>query len=159
MSGPEVDEIDFGILHLLQGNARDTSTVEMAEALAVSDQTIRNRIEKLENNGIIEGYYPKINYEKAGFRIRIQFSCTAPVHERTSLASEALDVHNVVRVEETLGSRENVRPLAVTKTAEEITGVASDLSELGLVIESQHLVTDERYRPFNHFGDDIVTTR
>lgn len=159
MPSPEVDEIDFGILHLLQENARDTSTVAIAEELSVSDQTIRNRIGDLEESGILEGYYPKINYEKAGFRIRIRFTCTAPLQERTALADEALDVQNIVRVEETHGSRENVRPLAVTSTVEEITNITSDLEQLGLVIESQHLVANERVRPFNHFGEHVVTTR
>lgn len=151
MSGDELDEIDFGILHLLQDDARDTTPVDMAERLSVSDQTIRNRIEKLEERGVIEGYYTKIDYEKAGFGIRIRFTCTAPVRERNALAAKALQLRNVVRVEETLGSRENVRPLAVTDSAEAITDVAADLDELGLAIESQHLVSDEQFRPFDHF--------
>ncbi|MFC6716306.1 Lrp/AsnC family transcriptional regulator [Natrialbaceae archaeon GCM10025810] len=159
MPTDELDEVDFGILHLLQEDARHISTVEMAEHLSVSDQTIRNRIENLEEQGIIEGYYPKINYEKAGFQLRIRFTCTAPVDERKALAAEALQLQNVVRVEEILSSKENVRPLAVTDTAEEITDIASDLTDLGLTIESQHLVSDEKVRPFNHFGENIVSSR
>lgn len=159
MPTDELDEIDFGILHLLQKNARETTTVDMAEQLSVTDQTIRNRIEKLEERGVIEGYYTKINYEKAGFQIRIRFTCTAAVQERKALAAEALQLHNIVRVEETLGAEENVRPLAVTNSAEEISDVAADLDELGLTIESQHLVSDERVRPFNHFGEGIVSSK
>lgn len=159
MPTDELDEIDFGILHLLQKNARETTTVDMAEQLSVSDQTIRNRIEKLEEKGVIEGYYTKINYEKAGFQIRIRFTCTAPVQERKALAAEALQLHNIVQVEETLGAKENVRPLAVTNSAEKISNIASDLDELGLIIESQHLVGDEQVRPFNHFGESIVSSR
>lgn len=159
MNTEDLDAIDFGILHLLQENARETSTVDMAEQLSVTDQTIRNRIEKLEESDVIEGYYPKINYEKAGFQLRVRFTCTAPVRERKDLAAEALRLHNVVRVEETLGTRENVRPLAVIRTADEITDVASNLDEVGLTIESQHLVSDEQVRPFNHFGKDATLSQ
>lgn len=159
MKTDELDEIDFGVLHLLQENARETSTVEMAEQLSVTDQTIRNRIDKLEERGVIEGYYPKINYENSGFQLRIRFTCTAPVQERKELAAEVLQLRNVVRVEETLGTRENVRPLVVTETADEITDIAAGLDELGLTIESQHLISDEQVRPFNHFGEEIASSR
>lgn len=156
MTTDELDGTDFGILHLLQENARETTTVDMAEQLSVSDQTIRNRIEKLEDIGVIEGYYTKINYEEAGFQLRVRFSCTAPLQERRSLAADALQIRNVVGVEETLGFRDNVRPLAVTRTADGITDIASDLDELGLTIENQHLVSAEHVRPFNHFGESQV---
>lgn len=158
MAPDDLDEIDFGILHLLQENARDTTPVDMAERLPVSDQTVRNRIEKLESSGVITGYVPVIDYDEAGFPIMIRFSCTAPMQERESLASEALGLHNVIGVEETLGSSDNVRPLAVTENAAEISEIASALDGLGLRIESEHLVNAEHTRPFNHFGEGAVSS-
>lgn len=158
MPTDELDETDHGILHLLQENARHATTVEIAEQLSVSDQTVRNRLEKLEDRGVIEGYYTKINYEQAGFQIKIRFTCTAPVQRRAELATDALELQNVVRVEETLASKGNVRPLAVTNTAEEITSIASDLDDLGLAIERQHLINEESVRPFDGFGEGMESS-
>lgn len=69
-----LDDIDSSILQLLQQDARNQTTVEMADVLPVSDQTIRNRISILEEQGVIDGYVPVIDYAEAGFAIRL------PVH-------------------------------------------------------------------------------
>lgn len=152
----DLDELDYGILQLLQEDARGLSPVAMAERLPVTDQTIRNRIENMEAQGVIEGYVPVINYEKADFPIRLQFTCTAPVQRREELATEALQVAHVVRVEEMLSARENVRVLAVTNNSEDVDELAAALDGLGLTIEREQLVRYTHARPFNHFGTDVL---
>ncbi|QLG28812.1 winged helix-turn-helix transcriptional regulator [Halorarum halophilum] len=157
MSTDALDELDFGILHLLQEDARNISPVDMEDELPVSDTTIRNRIEKLEERGIIEGYVPLINYEKAGFPLRVKFACTAPVQERSDLAEEALELHNVVDVEEMLSAHENVQILVVTDHADGLHEVTSQIDALGLTIERESLVRRIHRRPFNHFGEHMVS--
>lgn len=157
MGTSELDEIDFGILHLLQEDARNTTPGDMADVLPVSSQTVRNRIEKMEDRGIIEGYAPVINYEKAGFPISLQFSCTAPVPKREELAEEALDIPHIVNVQEMLSARENVRPTAVTNETDDLNDISTRLDDLGLEIERQCLKRREHRRPFNHFGAAIVS--
>lgn len=152
----ELDELDDSILQLLQRDARNLTPVDMAEHLPVSDQTVRNRIENLEEQGVIEGYVPIINYSKAGFPIRLQLTCTAPVSRRGELAEEALDIQHIVRVEEMLSARENLQILAVTNDSEDITTVAEQLDSLGLTIESERLLRQTRVRPFNHFGSELI---
>jgi Lrp/AsnC family transcriptional regulator for asnA, asnC and gidA len=70
-----LDEIDRNILRILQENAK-TSYREIQEKLGISIGTIHNRISKLENNNIIEGYTVNLNNEKLGYKlsflIRIQ---------------------------------------------------------------------------------------
>lgn len=150
-----LDEIDYGILHLLQQDARHLTPVDMAERLPVSAQTVRNRISRMEESGVLEGYVPVINYEGAGFPIRLQFTCTAPVQDRSDLAEAALEISHVVNVEEMLAAQENVRVLAVTNDSDEINEIARQLDELGLVIESERLQRTEHRRPFNHFGAKV----
>ncbi|WP_224447194.1 Lrp/AsnC family transcriptional regulator [Haloprofundus salilacus] len=152
-----LDEIDLGILHLLQTDARKQTPVDMAEELPVSDQTIRNRIQKLEDQGIIDKYIPVVDYERAGFPIRLQFTCTAPVLEREDLAQKALQISHVVNVQEMLSANDNIRVLAVTNDSEKINQVASDLVDLGLTIEREQLQRGEYTRPFNHFGEDKLS--
>lgn len=153
----DLDEIDFGILHLLQQDSRDQTPVDMAERLPVSDQTIRNRIEIMRERGVIEGFVPVIDYENAGFPIRLQFTCSAPVTERAVLAQKALEIPHVVEVEEMLSAKDNVRVLAVTDDSEEIHQISTELAELGLTIEREQLQRKEHRQPFNHFGADIVS--
>lgn len=157
MATDELDELDYGILHLLQQDARNQTPVDMATLLPVTDTTIRNRIEKMESMGVIEKYVPTINYENAGFPIRLQFMCTAPVDQRRETAEQALQVPNIVRVDEMLTARENVRPLAVTNNADEVDDIARDLIDLGLTIERECLLRYEHVRPFNHFGEHMVS--
>jgi len=64
MSSTPLDEVDRGILFVLQQDARNTTIAEIADEVEVSSSTVRNRIDRLEDEGVIEGYYPKINYFK-----------------------------------------------------------------------------------------------
>lgn len=158
MDTETLDELDMSILHLLQEDARHETPVDIAEKLPVTDQTVRNRIQDLEERGIIEGYAPNINYEKAGFPIRLQFTCTAPVQERAELAEAALEISNVVRVEEMLSAKENVQVLAIAREAEVLNEITEQLDELGLTIESERLQRRGHLRPFNHFGTNMISS-
>ncbi|MFB6139005.1 MAG: Lrp/AsnC family transcriptional regulator [Halosimplex sp.] len=148
---PDLDELDCSILRRLQEDARNTTPVDMAAELPVSAQTVRNRIENLEEEGVIEGYVPLVDYERAGFPIRISFTCTAPVTRRSEIAERVLDLPNVVSVEELLSANENLRVLAVTPDSGEITPLTESLVDVGLTIESERLVDHRRVRPFEEF--------
>ncbi|WP_226480356.1 Lrp/AsnC family transcriptional regulator [Natrinema amylolyticum] len=62
MSHEPLDAIDREILHQLQQNARRPITA-IAEAVNVADNTVRNRIDKLEAAGVIDGYSADVNYD------------------------------------------------------------------------------------------------
>lgn len=55
-----LDSIDIKILNILQENARTKRNV-IAEAVGLSLPSLSDRLKKLEDNGIIEGYYTKLN--------------------------------------------------------------------------------------------------
>ncbi len=63
-----VDELDRKILSLLQKDAR-LSYREIAKELKVAVGTVYNRIKRMEENGIILGFTPKLNYEKLGYEL------------------------------------------------------------------------------------------
>jgi DNA-binding Lrp family transcriptional regulator len=67
----ELDEIDRGILHALQEDARHTTTEETGEAVGVSASTVRNRVEDLEASGVIRGYSPHVDYAGAGYDLNV----------------------------------------------------------------------------------------
>ncbi len=64
-----VDETDLLILSLLKDNAR-VSVKSIAEKTYLSSTAISARIEKLEKNGYIEGYFTKINSQAFGLKIK-----------------------------------------------------------------------------------------
>ena len=60
-----LDEIDTRILEILQKDCR-TPLEQIANELGVPKSTVHYRIKKLEAEGIIEGYFAKVNAEKVG---------------------------------------------------------------------------------------------
>ncbi|WP_121742132.1 Lrp/AsnC family transcriptional regulator [Natronorubrum halophilum] len=156
MAADGLDEIDYGILHCLQQNAREMTPVDIADELPVTDTTIRNRIERLEDKGVIEGYVPIVNYEAAGFPIRLQLSCTVAMDDRDEIAEQILELPHIVSVDEMSSARENIRVLTVANTTEEVDDVISRLDDLPLTIERESLLRAERVRPFNRFGEGVV---
>ncbi|SEL53169.1 MULTISPECIES: Lrp/AsnC family transcriptional regulator GigD [unclassified Acinetobacter] len=63
-----LDLIDHKILRLLQQNAR-LSHQELADLVNLSASACHRRVKILENNGVIEKYQAKINYEKLGIQV------------------------------------------------------------------------------------------
>ncbi|MGB5287369.1 MAG: Lrp/AsnC family transcriptional regulator [Ignavibacteriaceae bacterium] len=63
-----LDDLDLKILRTLQQNGR-TKRNELAEQIGLSVPSVSDRLKKLEDNKIIEGYYTKINRQAFGFDI------------------------------------------------------------------------------------------
>jgi DNA-binding Lrp family transcriptional regulator len=154
MSSVSLDDVDRGILYALQQDARNTTIDEIADEVDVSPSTVRNRITRLEETGAIEGYYSKINYEKAAFPLHVLFICSAPADERERLAREALDSRGVVDVREMLTSMRNLFVEAVATDTQDLTTISNDLAELGFTIESSEILTNHYTRPWAHFEYD-----
>jgi DNA-binding Lrp family transcriptional regulator len=57
MSHGELDSVDKRILYHLQQDARGISSSDIGEKLGLSPSTIRTRLGKLEESGIIQGYH------------------------------------------------------------------------------------------------------
>jgi len=64
-SNGTLDEIDSGILTILQKDCR-TPLDQIADKLKVPKSTVHYRIKRLEGEGVIEGYYARVNHEKLG---------------------------------------------------------------------------------------------
>ncbi|OYT31454.1 MAG: transcriptional regulator [Thermofilum sp. ex4484_79] len=60
-----MDSKDIRILEMLEKDARISRT-KIAEALGITETAVRKRIKKLEESGVILGYYTLINYKKIG---------------------------------------------------------------------------------------------
>ncbi len=63
-----LDDLDIKILNILQRKGR-TKRNELAEAVSLSLPSVSERLNKLEEKGVIEGYYAKVNKKVFGLDI------------------------------------------------------------------------------------------
>jgi len=90
-----MDALDERLLQLLDQDARRTLS-DTAKALRLSKAAVSRRIEKLEQSGIIQGYYTLIDARKLGylsFRTYIKFNKTTPAIEKQFIDELAADPH------------------------------------------------------------------
>lgn len=151
---PALDNVDRGILHLLQLDARHSTAQEIGDKTGVSPSTVRNRIEQLEADGVITGYKPTIDYEAANLPLQVLFVITAPATERTEVVEDILDIKGVVDVRETLTGRRNLYVEAVGTTTSDVTRMTDTIHDMGLNIESSDILKQHRRQPFDHFHYD-----
>ncbi|MBB6647289.1 Lrp/AsnC family transcriptional regulator [Halobellus ruber] len=148
------DEIDRRILYYLGANARDTSAPMIADEVDVTPATVRNRINRLEEHGIIRGYHTDIDYERSGGKVTTQFTCTAPVGKRSALANKAESTPGIVHVRELLAGQDNLVITAVGEDTADINRIAHQLSAAGLSIQREDIVIDETFQPYHRFAPE-----
>ncbi len=152
MVGIELDTIDRTILHILQEGARTVTAEEMGAAAEVSASTVRNRIEKLEQAGVIRDYHPQIDYGRAGYQLHLFIICRVPRAERTARAEDALDIVGTVTVREMLTGWNNLHIEAVAEDASAVDTISAEIESLDLEIMSIEVVKRTHVQPFDHFG-------
>ena len=151
MATPTLDEIDRAILHALQEDARHNTNTEISERVSVSPSTVGKRISRLEDEGIINGYQPEIDYEKANFPIQVLFICTAAIADREALIHETLDIEGVINVRELMTGGENVHIQVVGATYDDITRIARTLDEMGYAVSDEIMLRAEYTQPSVRF--------
>ncbi|PTB88410.1 leucine-responsive transcriptional regulator, partial [Pseudidiomarina aestuarii] len=65
-----IDRIDRKILRLLQNDGRMTN-VTLADKVGLSATACSERVRKLEKEGVIEGYFARINPAKLGANLMV----------------------------------------------------------------------------------------
>lgn len=146
-----LDNIDRRILYELQLNARNTTHKQISKKLGVSPSTVRNRITKLEAAEIIETYVPQLNYERAGFPLRVLFVCTAAPEIRSHCAQKAIKLDDVIRIDETITSEQNLGIHVVALDTQNLARITQQLTGLDLQINSSEIITKTYTKPFTYF--------
>ena len=78
----QIDAVDEQILYYLSQEARHTSAPDITEKVDVSAPTVRNRIRRLEEEGVIRGYHADINYQQVGGRLTNHYVCSTGNRDR-----------------------------------------------------------------------------
>lgn len=157
MKEGELDSIDRHILYYLQQDARRTSSTDIADELGLSSSTVRTRLNKLEDSGIIRGYHIDIDYDLAGYPLYTKIICTGPVPERDELANSAREIHGVTAVREIMTGERNIYVNAIGKDHDDLNRISTELDALGLKIVDEQLIRDEYVCPYHGFlaeGED-----
>ncbi|HEX2091845.1 MAG TPA: Lrp/AsnC family transcriptional regulator [Longimicrobiaceae bacterium] len=96
-----IDEIDLKILTILQENAR-TPNAEIARQVGMAPSAILERIRRLEERGVIEGYVARINPEAYGLALTAfvfvradERAGAVTTAERLARIPEVQEVHHV----------------------------------------------------------------
>ncbi|MBK8944878.1 MAG: Lrp/AsnC family transcriptional regulator [Ignavibacteriae bacterium] len=97
-----LDAIDIKILNILQREGRTKRNV-IAEQVNLSLPSLSERLKKLEEKGIIEGYYAKLNKKQFGFDlmafITVYMKSSKKFHdleEHVSQTPEILECHAIL---------------------------------------------------------------
>jgi len=96
-----IDDVDKKILNKLIVDARASWTT-LAKELGVNESTIRYRVRKLEDSGVIVGYKAKVNYVKAGLTSSLTGIDVEPEH-LWSVLNELKQKNEVVQLYLTTG--------------------------------------------------------
>ena len=65
----KLDDVNWKILNCLQQNARQSNT-EIAKKVGITSPAVAERIRKMEDTGIIEGYFAKISYTETNHQLK-----------------------------------------------------------------------------------------
>lgn len=69
----KVDKLNWEILEALQSDAR-VSLKEISQKIGLASPTVAERIQKMEDAGIIEGYDTKLNMHALGYSLGVYIS-------------------------------------------------------------------------------------
>ena len=65
----KIDDLNWQILHHLQKNARE-SFANIGRKVGLTPPAVAERVKKMEDLGIVEGYGAKISYVEAGYQFK-----------------------------------------------------------------------------------------
>ena len=148
------DDVDRRIVYELVREARHTSAPDVADQVGVSAPTVRNRIRRLESEGVIRGYHAHVDYEKLGGRLTNLFLCTASPTDRKRFAQRVLEVPGVVNVREVMTGEEDLHVVVVGSDMADIRRIAREISALGVHIDDEDLLYREHFQPYDRFAPD-----
>ena len=114
-----VDALDIKILNILQKNGR-TKRNQIAEEVGLSVPSVSERLKKLEENGVIEGYYSKLNRKVFGYDLMAYILVMMETSKHyKSLLNKVDNIPEILECHSVLGEGSHLLK-AVTKNTESL---------------------------------------
>ncbi|MBS1829205.1 MAG: Lrp/AsnC family transcriptional regulator [Acidobacteria bacterium] len=131
-----MDAMDWSILDELQSNAR-VSFAELGRRIGMSTPAVAERVRRLEDAGIIEGYTAVVHPEKAGFpigaHIRVRVSGSESLAKR--LVALAAETPQIVECHRCTGEESFALQVRV-RSVEELEKLIDRLTPFGMTSTS-----------------------
>lgn len=89
-----MDKLDFDILRLLNSNAR-ISFKQISETVGITSPAVRTRIDKMEKDGIIRGYYTELTPKSIGYMVTAFISVSVDPGMKEAFFAYIQDCPNV----------------------------------------------------------------
>jgi len=95
-----IDRINWEILKCLQNNARMPNT-QIGRAVGISSPAVSDRIKKMEDSGIIDGYFTTVSPFEAGYQLKAIITLRAfmgklkPFLEKVQTLDEVMNCYRI----------------------------------------------------------------
>jgi Lrp/AsnC family transcriptional regulator, leucine-responsive regulatory protein len=126
-----LDEIDWQILSILQVEAR-ISFKELGQRIGLTGTAIAERVRRLEDEGIIEGYSIKLNREKIGLPVMAFFKLRMNVESCKQMRELAIALPEVIAAYRVVGNEHYILQI-VLPSMQHLESIMEKFLQLGSV--------------------------
>ncbi len=142
-----LDDLDRQILRFLQENAKQTYT-EIGSKLKVAHSTVYDRIQKMEENGIIKKYEVVVDREKMGIPlITAQMNITTDPKETENIAKKLTNFSQVLEVSTSFSEELVILAEVVAKDQAELHSfIAKSIAPLPGVLRIRTAIVTKKYK-------------
>ncbi len=131
-----LDDLDIKILNILQKNGRTKRNV-VAESIGLSIPSVSERLHKLEERGIIEGYFAKVNRKAFGYDIMAYILVTMESSKfYKSFTSRVEKVSQIIECHSVLGEGSHLLK-AIVKNTESLEKLLNEIQSWSGVISTK----------------------
>ncbi|KMZ43003.1 MULTISPECIES: Lrp/AsnC family transcriptional regulator [Bacillales] len=113
---PDLDDIDYGIIRALQGNARLPFT-QIAKDLGVTEKTIRMRVQQLQDEGALS-LVGIVNPVKAGFHVQAMIQVAVEAEKLDDVVAALTEIVEIRLIVLTSGEYQLFTQVLVTSNEE-----------------------------------------
>ncbi len=124
----ELDGIDLQILRLLQENAF-TSYEEVGSVVGLAESTVRYRVKKLQELGVILGFTCAVDLRKLGYDLMIFANIDAEAGKEKLVAQKLGKIPNVIGLFAASGTSDLIS-IIVARNNEELAQIAEKIRSL-----------------------------
>jgi len=145
--GVSLDDLDWRILQLLQENARLTYT-EIGSKLDVAHSTVYDRIQRMEEHGIIKRYKAIVDFEKAGMH---QITALMTIHtdpkESENIANKLIEFPEILEVSSSFSEELVVNAKVVAQDQAKLHSfIAQSIAPLSGVLRIRTSILTRKYK-------------
>ncbi|GAB6281456.1 MAG: Lrp/AsnC family transcriptional regulator [Ignavibacterium sp.] len=131
-----LDDLDIKILNILQENGR-TKRSQIADEISMSIPSVSERLHKMEEKDIVQGYFARVNRKKFGYDIMvfILINMESSKHFKT-LISKVEKIPEILECHSILGDASHILKVIV-KNSESLERLLGDIQSWPGVINTK----------------------